>query len=96
MLNTAQGEEQRANNCVAFALKSSLVDREHLPKFRNTVTPSPASYFKDKLGPRAQSSDLCLILGFRRFQRTEATAVGKDSQPVQQIPLCCCQDLLSQ
>ena len=39
MLNTAQGEEQRANNCVAFALKSSLVDREHLPKVRNTVTP---------------------------------------------------------
>ena len=40
MLNKAQGGEWRVSDSLwPFALKSSLVDTEHLPKVRNTVTP---------------------------------------------------------
>ena len=39
MLNRAEGEQRANNTSWPFALKSSLVDTEHLPKVRNTVTP---------------------------------------------------------
>ena len=38
-LNRAEGEQRANNTSWPFALKSSLVDTEHLPKVRNTVTP---------------------------------------------------------
>ena len=37
-LNRAEGEQRANNTSWSFALKSSLVDTEHLPKVRNTVT----------------------------------------------------------
>ena len=38
-LNRAQGEQRANNTSWPFALKSSLVDTEDLPKVGNTVTP---------------------------------------------------------
>ena len=38
MLNRAQGEQRANNTSWPFDLRSSLIDTEHLPKVRNTVT----------------------------------------------------------
>ena len=63
MLNRAQGEQRANNTSWPFDLRSSLIDTEHLPKVRNTVTTVTSLILQGETGSWAQSSDLCLLLG---------------------------------
>ena len=59
MLNRAQGEWRANNTSWPFDLKSSLVDTEHLPKVRNTVTPVTSLILQGQT--RVMGSELRLV-----------------------------------